>query len=284
MELGELLGQQMRTPIGRGTTMCDGNAKPPHAEEEGRLACSGIWGGIQDLDQDISAGSIVASVYSSSCDGGKGGDIYYIGACRDCAITRVAIADVMGHGQAVSDGSQYVYDSLKAHICDPDSGAILPEINRLASERGLKAMTTAAVVTYSADKGEVRVSYAGHPPVLLKRVNGQAWSSLALDNDRDQGDDLDTGFPLAVAADAVYSERMIPVASGDRLFVYTDGVIEARNGKGELFGSQRLIEVLEANADASLSQLKSAVVQALHRYTGNGLKHDDVTLIAMEVR
>ncbi len=264
--------------------MCEDNADPCHTQGEGPLVCSGIWGGIQDLDQDISAGAIVASVYSSSCDGGKGGGIYYIGACRDCAITRVAIADVMGHGQAVSDVSQYVYDSLEAHMCDPNSGAILPEINRLANERGLKAMTTAAVVTYSADEGELRVSYAGHPPVLFKRVSGRAWSSLAPDNDKDQGDDLDTGFPLAVVADAVYRERMIPVASGDRLFVYTDGVIEARNGKGELFGPERLIEVLEANADASLSQLKSAVVRALRRYTGNGLKHDDVTLIAMEIR
>ena len=42
--------------------MFDGNAKPPHAEEEGPLVCSGIWGGIQDLDEDISAGSIVASL------------------------------------------------------------------------------------------------------------------------------------------------------------------------------------------------------------------------------
>lgn len=41
---------------------------------------------------------------------------------------------------------------------------------------------------------------------------------------------------------------------------------------------------LAANADASLAKLKSAVLQALHKHTGNGLTHDDVTLIAMEVR
>ena len=43
-------------------------------------------------------------------------------------------------------------------------------------------------------------------------------------------------------------------------------------------------ERLDANADAPLSQLKTAVLKALHQHTGNGLTHDDVTIIAMEIR
>ena len=101
--------------------MCKESVK--HAEK-GELICSGIWGGIHDLDQNIRVGRLMASLYSSSCDGGKGGDIYYFGVCQDDTITRVAIADVMGHGKAVSDVSQYIYDSLQAHMCDPDSGSI----------------------------------------------------------------------------------------------------------------------------------------------------------------
>ena len=46
----------------------------------------------------------------------------------------------------------------------------------------------------------------------------------------------------------------------------------------------RLREVLDAHADAPLAELKSAVLQALNRHTADGLTHDDVTLIAMEVR
>jgi serine phosphatase RsbU (regulator of sigma subunit) len=45
-----------------------------------------------------------------------GGDIYYFGVCKGDTITRLAIADVTGHGEAVSEISQYVYDSLKAHM------------------------------------------------------------------------------------------------------------------------------------------------------------------------
>jgi sigma-B regulation protein RsbU (phosphoserine phosphatase) len=248
------------------------------------LVCSGIWGGIRDLDQDIRTDAADASLYSSWCDGGKGGDIYFVGACKGCMLTRVAIADVVGHGQAVSDVSQYMYDCLKAHICDPDSGTILSELNQLASRQGLNAMTTAAVVAYSGLTGKVYLSYAGHPPLMLKRANEKAWTVAAPGNHKGEGDRPGRDLPLAVVPDAVYDQHVIPMSPGGRLFVYTDGVTEAPNAEGELFGAERLRNVLDANEGASLPQLKSMVLQALHRHTGNGLTHDDVTLIAMEVR
>jgi sigma-B regulation protein RsbU (phosphoserine phosphatase) len=256
--------------------------RPEDDQGNGELICAGIWGGIRDLDQDISAGPLIASLYSSSADGGKGGDICYFGVCRGDEITRVAIADVAGHGEAVSGVSQYIHDSLKAHMCDPDSGRILADVNRLAERHGLRAMTTAAVVAYHADSGEFRVSSAGHPPVVFKPARDGTWTFAV--PDEGTGAAADVGFPLAVVPDADYSERTIPAASGDRLFVYTDGVTEAPSRQGELFGRERLLDVLDANGDARLSELKSAVVQALHRHAGSRLTHDDVTLIAMQVR
>jgi sigma-B regulation protein RsbU (phosphoserine phosphatase) len=82
-----------------------------------RLECSGIWGGIRNRDIEITAGKVIGSIYSEACcGGGKGGDIYYFGVCKGGMITRLAVADVVGHGEAVTEVSQYVYDSLKAHI------------------------------------------------------------------------------------------------------------------------------------------------------------------------
>ncbi|HUU60019.1 MAG TPA: PP2C family protein-serine/threonine phosphatase, partial [Phycisphaerae bacterium] len=205
-----------------------------------------------------------------------------VGACKGCMLTRIAVADVVGHGHAVSDVSQYMYDSLKVHICDPDSGIVLSELNQLAARQGLKAMTTAAVLAYSGVNREAYLSRAGHPPVLRKRANEESWSVVAPDNNG--GRLPNTDLPLAVAPEAVYRQQVIPATSGDRLFIYTDGVTEAPSAAGELFGDRRLHDVLDANAGASVTELKSAVLQALHEHTGNGLTHDDVTLIAMEVR
>ncbi len=249
-----------------------------------KLVCAGIWGGIHNLDQDISAGAVDVSLYSSSCDGGKGGDIYYFGVCKNAMITRLAIADVVGHGQEVSDVSQYVYDSLKGHMCDPDSGKILTRINRLASQRGLKAMTTAAIVAYHGAKGEFSFSYAGHPPVLLKRASEKVWSECVLANESNKEHGPAVNIPLAVTPETHYNQQVIPVSSGDRLLVYTDGLTEATSKAGELFGIERLSNVLNANADLPLSKLKAAVLQEVQQHSGNGLTHDDVTLIIIEIR
>ncbi len=81
-----------------------------------RLECTGIWGGIRNRDIEITAGKVIGSIYSAACEGGKGGDIYYFGVCKGDIITRLAIADVVSHGEVVSEVSQYVYDSLKAHM------------------------------------------------------------------------------------------------------------------------------------------------------------------------
>jgi hypothetical protein len=86
-------------------------------ESPPRLECKGIWGGIRNRDAEITAGKIKGSIYSAACcEGGKGGDIYYFGVCKGDIITRLAVADVVGHGEVVSEVSKYVYDSLKAHI------------------------------------------------------------------------------------------------------------------------------------------------------------------------
>jgi len=73
------------------------------------------------------------------------------------------------------------------------------------------------------------------------------------------------------------------MAPKDRLFVYTDGIIDAPNQDGESFGLARLKDALDANSEAPLSELKSAVLKTLHQHTEQELTHDDVTLIAMEI-
>jgi hypothetical protein len=88
----------------------------PNVKSSLRLKCQKIWGGIQNLETEVTAGKVIGYIYSAASEGGKGGDIYYFGVCRGDIITRLAIADVTGHGETVSEVSQYVYDSLNTHI------------------------------------------------------------------------------------------------------------------------------------------------------------------------
>ena len=144
-------------------------------------------------------------------------------------------------------------------------------------------MTTAAVVAYYSHESEARISYAGHPPVLYKRASDKAWSYARLPIRKGQSDGSPLNIPLAIELDTHYAQLAIPMAPGDRLFVYTDGIIDAPNPEGESFGLMRLKDVLDENINVSHSELKSAVLRALNRYTKNDLSHDDVTMIVLEI-
>jgi sigma-B regulation protein RsbU (phosphoserine phosphatase) len=144
-------------------------------------------------------------------------------------------------------------------------------------------MTTAAVVAYYSLESEAKISYAGHPPVLYRRVSEKAWSYARPPGRKGQSEGLPVNIPLAIDLDTVYGQLTISMAPGDRLFVYTDGIIDAPSPDGKSFGLARLKDVLDTNTRASLSELKSAVLHALHQYTQKELTHDDVTLIALEI-
>ncbi len=144
-------------------------------------------------------------------------------------------------------------------------------------------MTTAAVVAYYRQESEAKVSYAGHPPVLYLRANDRAWSYARPPGRKGQSDGFPLNIPLAIDLDTLYSQITISMTSGDRLFAYTDGIIDAPNSEGESFGLARLKDTLDANSKAPLSELKSAVLKTLHEFTERELTHDDITLIAMEI-
>jgi sigma-B regulation protein RsbU (phosphoserine phosphatase) len=144
-------------------------------------------------------------------------------------------------------------------------------------------MTTAAVVAYYREENQARISYAGHPPVLYRRAGDKDWAYARPPKRKGQGDGFPLNLPLAIDLNTHYGQLTISMAPGDRLFVYTDGVIDAPNPEGGSFGLARLKNVLDANAEASLSELKSAVLKTLNQYTEKELYHDDVTLIALEI-
>jgi sigma-B regulation protein RsbU (phosphoserine phosphatase) len=249
-----------------------------------RIQCTEIWGGIRNQEQDVCSAGIVASLYSSAADGGKGGDIYYLSVCGSDLLTRVAIADVVGHGEAVSEVSQFIYDALKKHMNDPREDEVLQEVNRVATERGISAMTTAAVISFYRNDNNLRFAYAGHHPVLVNQKRHSTWDDAVIR----QTESLESGefanIPLAVSYNSVYVQQSMPLASGDRLFIYTDGVIEALDRDEEHYGVKRLKLLLEEKGRAPIQELRTVVLNDVLEHTGGDLTHDDVTFLAIEIR
>jgi phosphoserine phosphatase RsbU/P len=139
-------------------------------------------------------------------------------------------------------------------------------------------MTTAAVISFYLDDASLYVSSAGHPPLLLRRREEKAWQPITVKPHTEPAN-----LPLGVMKDIPYDQEQILLASGDRLFLYTDGLIEAPDTSDHPFGEERLQAVLTQVGEENLPQLKQAVLTAVCHHTGGFLAHDDITLIAIEI-
>ena len=81
----------------------------------------------------------------------------------------------------------------------------------------------------------------------------------------------------------VLIQQIRPLVSGDRLFLHTDGLTEAVNSHGELFGTDRLLATLNTTSAAELSRVKQAVLEAVSLHANGKSSHDDVTFLALEI-
>lgn len=243
-----------------------------------KITCGSIWGGIRNMDDDVTAGGIRASVHSRAYRSDEGGDIYYFSVCGGDMLSRVAVADVAGHGPTVSDVSSWLYDAMAKRLEDLEGHALLEEINHRSYEFGTRAMATAAVVSYYRETGQLFYAYAGHPPLLIQRAETGLWAPAVIHSDA-----ANRNLPLAVIDDVHYDQACLDVAQGDRVLVMTDGVLEARDASGELFGRERLVETLNAVGDAPTGSVIGESLAAAEKHAGHELDHDDVTLVAFEV-
>ena len=89
---------------------------------------------------------------------------------------------------------------------------------------------------------------------------------------------------MGVLKDTTYDRECVELDKEDSLFLYTDGVPETRNGEGELFGTEQLIDVLNRNSNGNPQKLKAAVLDSLSEFSGGRLEHDDVTMMALKIQ
>lgn len=241
------------------------------------IKCAEIWGGILAIDAEVSTAGLSASIFSTAHDGDRGGDMYYVSVCKWDYLTRIALADLRGHGGQVSRLSAWVYDSMQKRMNTNCGNKILSDLNGEVETRGFSAITTAVVVGYHARKKRLYFSYAGHPPAYVQR-RGSEWQPLKLSSNSGP-----TNLPLGVLRSVKYDMEHIKMERGDRICLYTDGVTDCANPEDELFGEIRLLDSLNRNAAFSPAELKSAILRDLERHRGACPPDDDVTLLIAEL-
>ena len=214
--------------------------------------------------------------HSTYCDE-TGGDYYdfldVTGVEDDTAV--VALGDVMGHGVAAAMLMATARGILRSRCAVPGSLAdFLEHLNDMLvpDTRGQRFMTM-LLLTISPNRREMRWSSAGHgPPIVYDSIN-------------DRYPDLDGGdLPLGIVGEEHYEEFVKrDIGPGYVILAATDGLWEAKGADGELYGMDRLRELLRTNAHRPAAEIGQEIRRTLNAYVGPEGQDDDLTFVIIKV-
>jgi phosphoserine phosphatase RsbU/P len=180
-----------------------------------------------------------------------------------------AVADVSGKGVAAALLMAHLNASFRSLI---QVGLPLQEIvarqNRLLLETNLPS-SYATLVCGRADRtGRVEICNAGHlPPLIARRGGVEALGA--------------SGFPIGMVAERSYTVTVEQIDPGETLLLYTDGLVESRNGGDEEFGQTRLVDLLDRERRLPPRALADAVLRAQRSFTAGAPSHDDLSLMVI---
>jgi len=183
----------------------------------------------------------------------------------------IVVADVSGHGLPaaliMSAFRALVRTSLRAgHALDMVARILNRELPDFTTQA---AFVTAWLGVLDPAAGQLRYVNCGHPPPLHERADAAP-------------DWLGVGGPLLGPLDhARFDTGVVELGAGDQVVLFTDGLVEARNGTGSLFGTRRLSEMVAANRALSAPDLVESLVLEAQAFTGMADFDDDVTLVLL---
>jgi sigma-B regulation protein RsbU (phosphoserine phosphatase) len=204
-----------------------------------------------------------------------GGDYYDFFDLRD-GRWGVIIADVSGHGTPAAVVMAMFRTMLHAHCVEcVTPGELLANANRQLfdhSHRYDGTFVTAFYGELDPAAGKFRYASAGHNPALIvdARTHVQELHEAQ-------------SLPLAIDPECEFIESETTLRAGDTLLLYTDGITEAHNSNGEMYGRDRLLECIREDVP-NAQHIIDCVRHKLMAFTGGLPQFDDQTLLAMRVR
>jgi sigma-B regulation protein RsbU (phosphoserine phosphatase) len=148
-------------------------------------------------------------------------------------------------------------------------GELVVRLNRYASAHSLdgRRFTTAVLSEYDAATRHLVYVNAGHNPPILRHANG-ALEKLEVG-----------GLPLGIETGAVYDTAAVDLRPGDALIFYTDGVVEAFDEKGELFGDERWLDAIRALPEWNAQESLQFLMKRVDDFVGFTRQSDDITCL-----
>jgi phosphoserine phosphatase RsbU/P len=181
------------------------------------------------------------------------------------------IADVTGKGVSAAILSSALQGMLYVEASKPGSlSTCIENVNLYLVQRsGSEKFVTLFYGVLNSD-GRLNFVNGGHNPPYLIRANGELEELTS------------PGVILGAFDIAKYPENFVHLQQGDLLFLYTDGITEARDIKGEMLGEDRLKEFLMSQRNESLDSLLDKVVKKVQEHSSGIPQSDDVTVLLLK--
>lgn len=183
----------------------------------------------------------------------------------------LVIGDVAGKGLKAALLTAKLQATLRAFI--PESPSLVDLVSRVNAVFRRDALpqvfASVACACIEEGKGAVEIVNAGHPPPLVVRLNSV--------------EQLAKGGPaLGLIDSAQFGRQAVDLAPGEIVLIYSDGLIETRNGAGEFFGEEKLRTMLAGSCESSAGELGDRLVEACDRFQGDAPAHDDLSLVILQ--
>jgi phosphoserine phosphatase RsbU/P len=208
-----------------------------------------------------------------------GGDFFDILQLSDSQCG-VLVCDVMGHGvragllTALIRG---VVEEMGERATDP--AHVLGELNQclmpIVEQTGQPVFATIFYGVIDITTRVLTYGNAGHPAPLVRHAKSDAIARLAPD---------DPEPAAGLLADFSYSRHSCEFHPGDLFLGYTDGVLEATDGNGGMFGEERVRDLVVGSRGLSGAEVSDRLLDEVQRYSGRAVFEDDVCLVAIEAR
>ena len=183
------------------------------------------------------------------------------------------IADVSGKGVAASVLSSMILGCLQLRLQDGDQpAAALNRLNRFLCTKSSGKFATMFLCSIAPD-GKGQYISAGHNPAFIYRAADGTIDELA-----------STSLILGMFDFAMFEATPIELRPGDVLLAYSDGLTEAENVQEEMFGEDRVKEIIRREAPAGTDRLHDAVIASIAEFTRGRDQSDDITLVIAERR
>ncbi|MFW5733604.1 MAG: SpoIIE family protein phosphatase [Oceanidesulfovibrio sp.] len=211
---------------------------------------------------------------------GVGGDLFNVALLDE---TRVGLfmLDVCGHGVPAAMITVSV-----SRMLQPETGMLYtPGAVPLAPSQVLSILDreypferfgsyfTILYMVVDTARGEIAWSSAGHPWPILARKEGRDTSTQILES---------KGPAIGIGAKTPFSDHHLHLFEGDRVILYTDGILEQADEKGEHYGEERLLQAVGHTASLGTSEAMDAIVQDVLDFGGGLSPQDDIALLGFD--